>query len=137
MKLSLVVAPFAALAIVACTSATETSPAAEPEPTPEPTPSPTPTPESPPPVADAASTTDSAPPPPPAGKKSGTGTYESNIGDFTIAVSDVMVVFKAPKVSGAGYKSELEIEYRETVGICADRAAGIKHAGYKSIQVGV
>ena len=137
MKLSRTAAAFVVCTTVACTSTTETSPPAEvtaQEPEPTPAPSPAPTPGNPTPAADGGAPQDSAPPP---GKTSGTGTYESNLGDFTFAIADVMVVFKAPKASGAGFKSELEIEYRETVGICADRAAGIKHAGYKSIQVSV
>lgn len=137
MKLSIVTIAFAALALVACSSTTESAPAADPTSAPEPEPEPTPTPSpNPTPTPDAG--TNNPPPPPPApGKKSGTGTYESNIGDFTIAIADVMVVYKAPKASGAGFKSELEIEYRETVGICADRAAGVKRAGYKNIEVGI
>lgn len=137
MKLSRTAAAFAAFATFACTSTTESgSPErASVEPEPAPTPSP-PTPGDPP-STDGGSPTDGASPPPPPGTKSGKGTYESNLGDFTIAIADVMVVFKPPTASGAGFKSELEIDYRETVGICADRAAGIKHAGYKNIEIGI
>lgn len=67
----------------------------------------------------------------------GTGTYESNLADYAIAVGDVMALYHPPAAAGAGFASELTIELVERPGRCSDYGDGLLRANSKKIELTV
>ena len=81
----------------------------------------------------ATSNVDSGPAGPPV-PTTGTGTYESNVGDFSLVVKDVYASYRPAKVAGAGYASELNIKFFDHSGACADRGTRTKRMGSKEAE---
>lgn len=66
----------------------------------------------------------------------GTGSYESNLTDFTVTVRDVGARLSpvAPASSG-GFKSKLKLYLVDYAGYCASYAAGVDRAGSKYVKL--
>jgi hypothetical protein len=69
----------------------------------------------------------------------GTGTYDSNLGDYAIGVRAVMARYEPPVAvavgSGFGFASRLTIELVEIAGRCGEYGAGISHRNAKTIAL--
>ncbi|MBX3205164.1 MAG: hypothetical protein KF764_08850 [Labilithrix sp.] len=68
----------------------------------------------------------------------GTGSYSSNLGDFSINVVDVMARYSRPyPVTRAltVFASELEVELADYVGRCADEAGGVLRGSTQSVKI--
>ena len=71
----------------------------------------------------------------PSANTTGSGSYESNLTDFSIEVVDVMARYSAPKLKSAGYESELKLDFIDVAGRCADEAANVRHPSSKRIEI--
>lgn len=84
--------------------------------------------------ADSATSKVDSGPVDPTASTIGTGTYESNVGDFSLAVKDVYATYRPAKVAGAGYSSELKIKFFDHAGACADRGTKTERKGSKEAE---
>ena len=86
---------------------------------------------------DAGTTPDSAPPTA-APATTGTGTYETNMTDFSMKVADVMVRYETPRLKSDGrYESELNLYLTDWVGRCGDYGTAVvrKNSKYTKLEV--